>query len=839
MNPIRLVFVLCTALAVAQEPHAFLTNQGQWPAHVRCGVRHGDQTTWLTDTGWTTQVAATDWQPGPGAKAGLDPGPEWQTAVLEVELLGGTRANDSLHDVLPGTVGFFLGNDPRQHAPAVPRHACVERKGAWPGVDLAWGTREGQVAYDLHFAAGVAVATARFVVRGAQRTWIDGRGALALDVGFGTLRHAAPVAWQVAEGGARQLLPARFVLDGDVVGFVVEGRDPQRELVVDPSLVWSTLLGGTGDDVSAVRQGVDRDAAGRIVTCGGTTSFSWPLTGFGARGLKDGYIAVRTPQGALAWEAFLAGSNGQDQIGAVRWDGVGGMFFGGNSSSSNFPTVNPTQPTNQGPIGGQWGDMVLGRLAPSGAGFSLTWSTYLGSTAEDATFAIQPLAGGRCAVAGWSLGAMTLPGPAPQPTPQGSYEGYVAILDPSLLLAQQVVQATWLGGNQIDIPNSIQCDLVGNLVVGGYTSSTTAFTTTPNALQSAFQGGAFDGFVSVYNANLTALLYATYLGGAGDDEADDIVFDSQNRLVIGSFVGGSTGFSFPLPLGGYDLTPNGGTYDGYAMVLDWTLPPAQQVVWGSYLGGSRYDGVNGITIDSADRITVVGPVQGDGPGSTTFPRTAWCMQQFVGGPSGPLGGQWDGFAARFDLRRQNNDQLVYCTFLGGTGFDYAYDVVLEDRAMAIVVGPTDSSPFLGTLGLGGTDHFVTQLDLIATVADRYPPANPFASPACSTLFLDAYHQQLPTGFDLELTCSNAPTSSIGVLAVGAPDLLGTPMPSLGITALLQVGSPFVTALWTSDSLGFASLRLQVPVPPPLLNLAAQAVWPGGCAPLLASDAIRL
>lgn len=832
-----LVTIAFAGLAAAQEPYAFLVNQGQWPSQVRAGVRHGGQTTWLTDTGWTTQVVGTDWQPGPGAMLGRDLPPPLHAAVIEVELLGGTQAKDTLHDPLPGTVGFFLGNDARKHAPSVPKHARAERRNAWPGVDLAFATREGNVAFDLHFAAGVAAATARYRVQGAQRLAIDADGALVMDVGFGTVRHGAPRAWQLAANGAREDLPVHFVLDGDVVGFAVDGRDAQRELLIDPALVWVTLLGGSGADVPGLRQGVDR-RPGVVVTCGNTNSFAFPAAGFGTRGNKDGYLVVDTRQPLTNWSAYIGGTL-DDEIWAVRFDG-GDLLFAGHSTSSNFPLMNPAQTTNRG---GAWGDGILGRIAytppigfPPVGTYSLAWSSYWGTPGDENLLAVAALASGRVAVTGFSTGSLAVGSQSPPRV--GAEEGYTAIFDPSQVGAAQWVTAVWAGGAGSDIPQSIQTDHLGNLVVGGWTTSASGFAMNANAFQANYQGGQTDGFVLVYDATLSTRLYSTFLGGAGSDEADDTCFDSQNRLVIGSFVGGIAGMNFAMPATAYDTTPNGDIYDGYALVLDWTLPPAQQLVWGTYLGGSKYDGVNGIAIDSADRITVVGPVQGDGPGTTTFPRTDWCLQQFVGGTPGPLGGQWDAFAARFDLRRTGNDQLVDCTFLGGTGFDYSYDVVLDARAMPVSVGPTNSSPFRGVNGLGGTDHFVAELDLLATVADRYG-----SNTGCSVdgeIFLDAYHRQTATGFDLTVTCSNTAPAGLGVFVFGAPDPVGAYLPSVGCLTWLQIGQPIVGLGAVSDGVGYASLRFLVNAPPPVLNVAVQAVWLGStCSPLLASDAIRL
>jgi hypothetical protein len=601
-------------------------------------------------------------------------------------------------------------------------------------------------------------------------------------------------------------------------------------------VTWVARIGGSSSDWPGLRQAMDRDpATGRIAVCGQTLSFNFPVTnGSSLVALQDGCLHVREAAGTLNFSAYLGGS-GNDSVHAVRWH-AGQLVFCGVTTSSNHPVTNT--PMTLGCLQtthGGGNDMIIGRFDPVPSpppSFLLGYCTYFGYGGNEGALAVAPLAGGEIAIAAPSNGSPLPVSPAAfQPTVNGLDEGYLAIIDPNQNGTAQWRRATWFGGNGTDVPQMLLRDASGNFVVGGWTASTASLPLTSNAMQSMYQGGSADGFVAIVSSDFTSLLYGTYLGGPGADEADDIAFDSQGRLAIGSWAGG-LGFSFPLP-GGPFPTPAGGANDGYALLLDRSLPPLQQVVWGTYLGGSWMDGVNGIAVDSADRIVVVGPAQGSN-GFTNFPSTSWTLP-FVGGPTGPLGGQWDAYVARFDSRQSGAAQLTFATFLGGSGHEYNYDVVLDERGRAVVTGPTTSHPFLGTGTFGNQDIFVSSIDMLATVAER----GGAPTPACANVVLDAYHVQLPIGFDLTLTASNAPPAGFGLLLVGAPDMVGTPLPPFGFTAHLDLLQPIASVTFLlPDALGFASFSLTTTATAPT-GIGVQMLWFGGCAPFVASDMLRL
>src|ERR1700722_19029674 len=106
-----------------------------------------------------------------------------------------------------------------------------------------------------------------------------------------------------------------------------------------------------------------------------------------------------------------------------------------------------------------------------------------------------------------------------------------------------IAWSTLLGGNNGEVGNAIAVDSGGNAYVAGYSYST-AFNGAPaGGAQSANNGGG-DAFVAKLNANATALLYFTFLGGASLDIGNAIAVDSSGNAWIAGQTS-STGIATP------------------------------------------------------------------------------------------------------------------------------------------------------------------------------------------------------------------------------------------------------------------------------------------------------
>jgi hypothetical protein len=193
-------------------------------------------------------------------------------------------------------------------------------------------------------------------------------------------------------------------------------------------------------------------------------------------------VARLSPGGrALLYSTYLGGS-GLDEATAIAVDRRGEAYVTGHTWSLDFPTANPLQPVS----GGGGGDAFVARLGPEGR--RLTYSTYLGGSAEDRSFGIAVGPGGDAYVTGFTY-STDFPSAEPlQPAGGGDGDAYVARLGTG---GSAFLYSTLLGGSAFDTGNAIAVDARGDAYVTGFTFSTDF--PTANPLQPS---GAFDVFVA-------------------------------------------------------------------------------------------------------------------------------------------------------------------------------------------------------------------------------------------------------------------------------------------------------------------------------------------------------
>jgi hypothetical protein len=248
---------------------------------------------------------------------------------------------------------------------------------------------------------------------------------------------------------------------------------------------------------------------------------------------------------------------------------------------------------------------------------------------------------------------------------------------------------TYLGGGGTDHGHGVAVDRSGNAYVTGWTSSSD-FPTTPDACSTQLQGTK-DAFVVKLSDDGTALHYATYLGGDGDDDARDIALWRYMSEYYPFMTGRteSPGLSTEGP--GY-----AGEGDGYLAILN---PSGTQLLAFLYLGGGSDDSGDAISVAS-DFAYVTGWTS-----SSDFPTTEGAYQE-------TYGGILDAFVVQVGI----GDDRFYSTFLGGSSADAGFGIAVDDEGNACVTGGTMSDDFPTTprafdryLNVA-SDAFVVQLD---------------------------------------------------------------------------------------------------------------------------------
>jgi hypothetical protein len=279
----------------------------------------------------------------------------------------------------------------------------------------------------------------------------------------------------------------------------------------------------------------------------------------------------------------------------------------------------------------------------------------------------------------------------------GVYDCFVTKLNQS---GTALVYSTFLGGSGYDVGNGIAVNASGEAYVTGYTSSgsgtTTPFPTTPDATQKTYGGGAYDAFVTKLSADGSNLLYSTYLGGMGNDQAKGIAVDPSGAAYV---VGDTDSTNFPIKAPGNAFqTTLGGNRDAFVAKL---AAHSADLVYSTYLGGSGQEVGFAIAVDAIGEAYAMGITA-----SQNFPTTMGALQT-------TLVGSQDDFVTKLDA---SGHTLIYSTFVGSGGAVISGAIAVDTAGAAYVTGttninfPTTPGVFQPIFGGGGSDAYVFKLN---------------------------------------------------------------------------------------------------------------------------------
>jgi hypothetical protein len=659
--------------AFAALPLHFEPNLGQTDARVAFLSRGRDYALLMTQRGAVLKLA----------RAG---GPE---AVMGVGFVGANpRPKISAGGRLAGVSHYVARGGVRN----VPQYGRVTYRDVYDGVDVIfYGSRGGELEFDVKLAPGVDPGRVRLDYSGARDLRVDAEGALVLNAGGVQVRQPRPVVYQEI-GGVRRSLAGRYVLHGgDRVGFAVDGRDPRAAVVIDPVLTYSTYLGGSGLDFPIWS---DIDADGNFYVTGFTLSADFPTTEGTyqrtAGGAEDAFVAKLDPSGSRLVYSTYVGRAASDVAIGLDVDRSGAVVITGTTGSADFPT---TEGAYQRVYGGGASDAFVTKLDPSGA--RIVFSTFLGGSGEDAGFISFFDAAQNLFIEGdtGSADFPTTPGVL-QPNYGGARDGFVAQLN---RLGSELRYSTFIGGSGPDGAHDGWLDASGSFYIDGLTESQD-FPTTPGAVQPTY-GGERDAFVAKVNPSATALDFSTYVGGSGFEDVFDLTIDRQGNVYV---PGPTTSRDFPTTPHAFQSTYQGGDGDGYVIKLDRT---GAALDYATYLGGSGNEQAGAIRVDRSGNAFVAGVTA-----SADFPVTEGAIQGSYGG------GVSDAFLVELSRR---GSKLRFASFLGGSGEDGTYGAGgwLDRDGNWFVPGYSDSSDFPTTPGAfqpanaGGVDVFLVKVDL--------------------------------------------------------------------------------------------------------------------------------
>lgn len=724
-----------TLSQVLRSPIAFEPNHGQFGKQIKFAT-HG--------RGYQLAVSGTETLISLKRSGNAQDPTEKQAKASEVrmKLLGSNKqASVRGEKQLASRTNYFLGDAKDKWRRDVPNFSQVRCAGVYPGVDLVYYGNQQELEYDFVVSPGADPSDIVLGFDGASAAKVSKNGDLVLRTPGGEILHRKPVIYQEIRG-QKQTVEGKYVVLSEPkaasdsltrVAFQVSNYDHSNPLVIDPVLSWITYAGGGGNANQEDKGfGISYDPAGNIYVTGQTNGY-FPVSGgydstfstsnadaYGAN--KDLFVSKYSATGVLQWSTYLGGT-ADESSGGIAADASGCYVVGTSSSLSNTAA-------NRYPLLRAYYDQtgVLGYAATltklNTSGNALIYSTFWGGSdwtfgyGVDVDTAGDPWIVGRTAAANMIRSTNRLQntihnGYSAQPT--NLYDGFaVKFRNDTSIAYVSMVYSTHIGGNKNDKAIGVRTYDNGSthyaFVTGetfsylGFPVSTGAYQTLLNKTNPAPASGdpASDAFVvcinpsaaaSSFPSSVPSRIYATYLGGVGNDFGTGIgLDDTGNAYLCGQTQSGN----FPL-VNAVQTTfngPGGSTaqYDGFASKLN---AAGNTLVYSTLLGGNGNDWAASIRVDANGNAYVVG---------FTSSSNMWIMGDYLQGAM-ETNGDW------FILKlRPNGSGPNFSTYLGGTGYDEAQAIAVEPAGNAAVVGWTRSS--------------ATLTEIFSRLTPAYPSAQP-------------------------------------------------------------------------------------------------------------------
>lgn len=370
----------------------------------------------------------------------------------------------------------------------------------------------------------------------------DNGGGLALDLngnifisGFttSTAGIATTGAYQVTSGGSYDAFLAKFSSSG--------------------TRLWSTFLGGSGIDMG---YSVATDATGnayitgRAASTAGIATTGAYKTTFGG-GTFDAFVAKFSPSGSIITSTYYGGS-GEDMGKDIAIDINGNVIVTGfGASASGIATTAAYQTTFTGTA-----DAFVAKFNSS---VVLLWGTYFGGSLADYGQGIATDANANYYAIGYTASTSGITSTGAYQTTYGGGTSDAFLVKFSTTGSR--LWSTYMGGILADFGRCLAVDQGGNVVISGYTTSTSGIAST-GAYQTTFGGGTFDAFISKFNST-GILQWSTYYGGSLVDNSLGITTDISGSIF---FTGQTTSTSGIATTGAYQ-TANAGTNDVFLVKL--------------------------------------------------------------------------------------------------------------------------------------------------------------------------------------------------------------------------------------------------------------------------------
>jgi hypothetical protein len=587
------------------------------------------------------------------------------------------------------------------------------------------------------------------------------------------------------------------------------------------------------------------------------------------------------------WSTYLGGL-ASENIAAIMPNPIGDFLIVGVTESFDFPTTPGSYDVTHGDLGQ---DMFVAEV-DSQTGL-INWSTFIGGIGDEQPTNAMLTSDGDILITGRGNHFFPVtPGAYFKPPPvnlSGAFACRLSSDGTELLYACLAGASSSLVARSAALTDQQEVVIIGDTIAQDLPVTPDAFDPTSTGI------GDQEGFILKFSSTGSDLLYASYFGGAGNDNLKAVAVDMNGDIIIG----GNVKSPPPLPPGAFQTESVGeatdpyiarfapdlsriiaATYfgggcvedlrdlaigpDGSIILAGWTCstnmpttpdafqptlsgglgiagfvtrfnPMLTDLVFSTFIGSGLGLRLEAIHVDGSGLITVAGRADSDG-----FPVTAGAFDPTYNGGIGDM------VVGRL---RPDGKKWYYGSYVGGTKADVPEGepvaLGVDDTGAAVVGGftvsedyPTTAGAWQGTLS-GPSDVGLTKLTMLPTGVARFGSATPgsLGLPAAGVTAMPKLGSST-----FGVTCTQGPPARSGLLALSL-SALDRPLPAVGVGLWIDPTGLLALLPTQTDGLGFCELRLRIPSNPAAVGLTAfaQFVWkdPAGPAGWSASNALAI
>ncbi len=583
-------------------------------------------------------------------------------AQLTMQLVGANQqAKCTKLDKLETKSNYLIGNNQNHWKENIENFAKVQYQNIYDGIDIVYYGNQKQLEYDLIVSPHINPNIINISFPDAEKLTIDNQGNLVINVNNKEISKKKPYIYQEVNGNKQEVVGNYIIKENNQIGFNIEAYDVNKPLVIDPTIGYSTYLGGTDSDFSSA---IAVDKSGNTYVVGYTKSLNFPTSNPQQKSLSgktDLFVAKLNPTGtALSYSTYIGGS--EDDFGnSISVDSNGNVYIAGYTFSKNFPIANPFQSQNGNTIPNTGGDSFVLKLNQQGN--ALAYSSYLGGMGDDMATSIAVDLQGNTYVTGFTDSINFPIANAIQNKSNGGFDAFVTKINAN---GNSLSYSTYFGGSDNDFANSIAIDKDNNAYIVGVTDSRNLSVTNP--LQSTIAGDS-DGFIVKVGASGNSINFATYLGGSNFDSITSVTVDNTNNIYVTGLTN-STDFTVVNPI----QKNIAGSLDAFVSKLN---PAGNNLIYSTYLGGTIDEQANSIALDAMNNVYIMGVTT-----STDFPVANPTQKSNAGGQ--------DAFMTEINSA---GNALIFSTYLGGTNNDTGLSLVVDTKGNVFMTGVTNSMDF--------------------------------------------------------------------------------------------------------------------------------------------------